>query len=103
MSSRRSGILAMRPPNRPLQAGWRRASRAATQKEDASVPELGAPANDELLERRAHALIDRRLLVGLERLAPDLAGPLGRIAAAHPRPAVEVLGRGQQRAVKALA
>src|ERR1019366_2447651 len=122
MSSRRSGMLAThgaraRRLPQPRAAPARRAvaqppsglSRPRAPrvpprpKTATSVTGLGAPANDELLERRAHALVDRRLLVALERRAPDLAGPLGGVAAAHPRPAGEILRRGQQRAGEALA
>src|SRR5450755_4256965 len=84
MSSRRTGMLAT-----PLRG--------------ASIAEFRPPAHDELLELGAHAVLDRRLLVALERRPPDLAGPLGRVAPAHPRPAIEVLGRGEQRPVEALA
>ncbi len=45
----------------------------------------------------------RRLLVLLERLRVDLGGALGGVAAAQALPALEVLGRGEQRAVEALA
>src|SRR5919106_1516338 len=67
----------------------------------ALVAQLSAAPGDELLELGADALVERRLLVALERLAPDAAGPLGRVGAAVALPAVEVLRRGQQRAVEA--
>src|SRR5579863_9508605 len=68
-----------------------------------SVAELRAPPRHKLLELGAERVVERRLLVGLERRSPDLAGALGRVAAAVSAPAVEVLSRREQRAVEALA
>src|SRR5205085_7450677 len=68
-----------------------------------SVAELRPPPAHVLPELGVHRRIDRRLLVLLDRLAPDLPRALGRVAAAVARPAVEVLGRAQQRPVEALA
>src|SRR5690348_4479786 len=60
-----------------------------------SVAELGAPAHDELLELGADRIVERWLLVVLERRPPDLARARGGVAGATLGPAVEVLGRGQ--------
>src|SRR5579871_2530614 len=68
-----------------------------------SVAELGTAARHELLELGANGAVHRRLLVALERRAPQLGGAGRRVAPAVARPAVEVLGRGQERPVEALA
>src|SRR5215217_1030330 len=78
-------------------------SSAYARSEIRSVAELTAAAGDELLQLPADGLVDRRRLVGLERRAPDLRRAVGGVLAAVARPAVEVLGRGQQRPVEALA
>src|SRR5665213_2805957 len=78
-------------------------SRAVSPAAAGSVAELAASARDELLQLRAHAVVERRLLVALERRAPQLGCACGRVAAAVSAPAVEVLRRGQERAVEALA
>src|SRR3954454_24101203 len=73
-----------------------RASRIATQSHQisaASVPQLRAPPRDVLPELLVHARVHRGLLVLLDRLAPDLARALGRVAPAVALPAVEVLRR----------
>src|SRR5687768_4668981 len=66
---------------------------------DGLVAELRAAARDVLAQPCADALVERRLLVGIERLAPDPPGPLGGVGAAVSLPALEVLRRGEQRAV----
>src|ERR1700754_190931 len=78
-------------------------SSAYARSEMRSVAELGTAAGDELLELLTDRFVERGRLVGVERLAPDLPGTLGRVLAAVARPAVEVLGRRQQRPVEALA
>src|SRR5579872_3100333 len=44
-----------------------------------SVAQLGAPPRDELLELAAQRPVERRLLVALERRAPELGGARGRV------------------------
>src|SRR3954454_9324084 len=82
------------------------ASRISTRTQrfcGASVAELRTPARHVLPQFRVDRLVDRGLLVLLDRLAPDLARALGGVAPAVARPAVEVLRRAQERAVEALA
>src|SRR6476620_7500365 len=67
----------------------------------ALVAELLAATGDVRLELCADARVDRRLLVLLERAAPDVRGPGRGVLAAVLRPAVEVLRRRQHRAVEA--
>src|SRR5436305_1173819 len=66
-----------------------------------SVAELDPPPVDVLLQLVAHRRVERRGLVARERLPPDLTRPLGRVAPALRLPSLEVLGRGEQRAVEA--
>src|SRR5580698_8427326 len=68
-----------------------------------SIPELDASPVNELRQLATDSVVDGRLLVALERRAPQLAGPGGRVARPLLRPAIEVLGRGEERAVEALA
>src|SRR4051812_28875110 len=68
-----------------------------------SVAELRAPARHVLPKLSVDRVVDRGLLVLLERLAPDLSGALRRVAPAVARPAVEVLRRAQERPVEAFA
>src|SRR5690242_4859954 len=68
-----------------------------------SVAELDPPPVDVLLQLVAHRRVERRGLVRVERLPPDLARPLGRVAPALRLPPLEVLRRGQERPVEARA
>src|SRR4051812_2141494 len=68
-----------------------------------SIAQLRTAARHVLPQLRVDRVVDRGLLVLLERLAPDLARALGRVAPAVALPAVEVLRRAQQRPVEALA
>src|SRR5579862_1417354 len=67
------------------------------------IAKLGAPSQHEFLKLGADSLVDRRGHVAVKRLTPDLGGPGGRVVATFPGPAFEVLGRGQERSVEALA
>src|SRR3954447_13497547 len=67
------------------------------------VAELGTAPRHVLRELLADAAVQRRLLVLLQRLAPDLARPCGRVFTAVALPALVVLRRREQRAVEALA
>src|SRR5919202_2131877 len=49
---------------------------------DGSVAELRAPPCHVIAQLLANALVDRRLLVGLERLVPDAPGAVGGVRAA---------------------
>src|SRR5579871_380731 len=68
-----------------------------------SVAELDASAIDEFTQLRLDRIVDRRTLVVGQRLAPDLARARRRVTGAALGPAVEILRRGEQRAVEALA
>src|SRR5436305_1897021 len=71
----------MRPPRSTLEAA-------------PLIPQFCPPARDELLELVTDRVVERRLLVAFERLAPDVRRARGRVERATLRPAVEVLGRG---------
>src|SRR5450755_347627 len=61
------------------------------------ISQLGAPADHEFLQLRAQRVVERRLLVALQRRAPDLARAGRGVARTLLGPAIEVLRRGQQR------
>src|SRR5437588_12999793 len=67
------------------------------------VAQLAAAAGYEVVEFGADGGVKRRGLEPLERPAPDVPGPVGGVLAAQLQPALEVGGRGQQRAVEARA
>src|SRR5437867_8740024 len=67
-----------------------------------SVAQLGSPAGHVLGQLLANRLVDRRRLVLLQLLSPDLTRPRGRVLAAVSRPPLVVLGRRQQRPVETL-
>ena len=83
--------------------GCTRRRESAASLRPRSVAELGAPPRDVAPQFAVHGVIEGRLFVALEGGAPQLTGPLGGVAAAVARPAIEVLGRGEQRPVEALA
>src|SRR3954449_7077292 len=68
-----------------------------------SVSQLGPAAIDVGLQLGADRLVERRLLVLLERALPDDLRARGGGEAAVALPALEVLRRGEQRTVEALA
>src|SRR5437660_8662261 len=68
-----------------------------------SIPQFGPAPVDERLQLPLQVGVDRRLLVFLERLLPDLGRPRGRVVAAVAVPALVVLGGGDERTVEALA
>src|SRR3954452_21589571 len=68
-----------------------------------SVSQLGPAAIDVGLQLGADRLVERRLLVLVQRALPDDLSAGGGVEAAVALPALEVLRRGQQRAVEALA
>src|SRR6478752_9390383 len=67
------------------------------------VAELRPAAYDVGVQLGPDPVVERRLLVLLERRPPDLAGPRGGVARPEPVPPLEVLGRREQRPVEALA
>src|ERR1700735_5005438 len=97
----------MRRSRRSRRSGcgpWhRRSSSAASTDSRASVAQLGAPADNELLELGPDRIVERGLLILLERRPPYLAPARGRVPRAALRPTIEVLGGGEQRPVEALA
>src|SRR5689334_6626189 len=66
-----------RPPL-SLYVSWHERSAPAFL-DPVSVAKLGAPADHELLELAADGVVERWLLVALERLAPDLARARGGV------------------------
>src|SRR5436190_19670894 len=68
-----------------------------------SVTQLLPAPVDERLQLRFQVRIDRRLLVLLQRLLPDLARARGRVVGAVAVPALEVLGGRDKRPVEAFA
>src|SRR6478672_13972292 len=67
------------------------------------VAELRPAAYDVGVQLGPDPVVERRLLVLLERRPPDLAGPRGGVARPEPVPPLEVLGRREQRSVEAVA
>src|SRR5207249_1741972 len=63
----------------------------------------GAPARHVLGQLCLDRRVERRLLVALQRPPPDLAGAGRRVVTAVALPALEVLGRREQRPVEAVA
>src|SRR5215469_7722194 len=67
-----------------------------------SIPQFCPAPVDERLQRRLEIGVDRRLLVFLEGLLPNLARAGSRIVGAVAIPALEVLRGGDERPVEAL-
>src|ERR1700730_16644818 len=105
-----SSLITAGSPTRSLSCSAVRRGRGRTREADGDRPpgaglvaELGPAAGHELLELGPDRVIQRRRLVGLERLGADLAGPGRRVLAALLEPALVVRRGGQQRPVEALA
>src|SRR5437764_14389381 len=96
--ARASTSNAVSVPSRPMLSASLSAMVAPSAR---LVAELDPPPVDVLLQLVAHRRVERRRLVRRERLPPDLARPLGRVAAALRLPPLEVLGRGEQGPVEA--
>src|SRR5271154_6059782 len=106
--ARASAPAAAAPPRRRTSCRRRRSrrrlrtaagARAGSRSVTVLVAQLGAPAHHELLELGADRVVERRLLVALQRGSPELAGAGRGVLGAALGPAVEVVGRGQQRPV----
>src|SRR3954454_19401871 len=69
----------------------------------ASVPKLASPSVDVRAQLLFERAIDRRVLVLVERLSPDLGTARGCVAAAVSQPPLVVLGRGEERSIEARA
>src|SRR5581483_4100472 len=68
-----------------------------------SVSQFGSPAIDVRFQLGVEPLVERRPLVLLEGLLPDVRRPRRGVVAAVPLPALVVLGRADERPVEALA
>src|SRR3954471_21707981 len=97
--ARASTSNAVSVPSRPMLSASRSAMIASVS--PGSVAELDPPPVDVLLQLVAHRRVERRRLVGRQRLAPDLARPLRRVADALRLPPLEVLGGREQGPVEA--